>query len=191
MKNSLIAAFCLSIVAINPVQSQVGELGERNNVPTWPTSERLTISQRDTSTNKHSYSDEELIRAQIISLKKEIGRITLTIEYENLMHVDRRYAVYNGGANGRDTLLLDDNGNTWEMLKRYKGGGEGMRRKLFRPGKPVKVTLIFSKESGDISANTFDLVNWVHILSPVGATSDPKWVKVEIAGIPVGYSSVP
>lgn len=134
------------------------------------------------------FSDDGYLRVRVVSVKRTGNKIDLTLTYENLTNVDHRMAIYNGGANGRDTMLIDNEGDTWEMLKGYKGGAKGPADKIFLPGMEVKVPITFVKETGSLDATSFTLINHVHIVASAGATSNPHWSKVIIKDIPSTYS---
>ncbi|HTG32262.1 MAG TPA: hypothetical protein VLB76_04975 [Thermoanaerobaculia bacterium] len=134
------------------------------------------------------FVEEGYLRVEVVSVKKTGYKVDLTLTYENLTNVDHRMAIYNGGANGKDTMLIDSEGEKWEMLKAYKGGTKGPAGKIFVPSLKVKVPITFVKETGNLDVEKFTLINHVHILASSGATSKPHWTKVTIKDIPSTYS---
>jgi len=81
-------------------------------------------------------------------------------------------------------LLIDNGGDTWEMLKAWRGGTEGPEGKIFLPHVPGKVVITFEKATGDPNVSSFTLINYAHILASAGATANPHWTKVIIKDIP-------
>ena len=134
------------------------------------------------------FVEDGYLRVEVAAVKKTGYKVDLTLTYENLTNVDHRMAIYNGGANGKDTMLIDSEGETWEMLKAYKGGAKGPAGKIFIPGVKVKVPITFVKETGNIDVEKFSLISHVHILASSGVTSKPHWTKVTIKDIPSTYN---
>ena len=130
------------------------------------------------------FTDAGYLRVKPVSLKRTANRVELLLIYENLTNEDKRMAIYSGGALGKDTMLFDDLGEKWELLKTYEGGAEGPADKIFVPGVPVRVPITFVKETGSLEAVSFTLINWVHILESSGATARPHWTNVTIRDLP-------
>lgn len=125
------------------------------------------------------------LRVGVGSVKKTGNKVDLTLIYENLTNEPHRIAIYSGGAAGRDTMLMDDQGEKWELLKPYKGGREGPEGKIFVPGARVKVPITFVKQVGTLDLESFSLINYAHILAAAGPTAHAHWTQVTIGDIPV------
>lgn len=129
-----------------------------------------------------SFSDDESLRATVLSAKGAGGKIILTMTYENLADEDHRMALYSTDAEGRNTILVDSNGEQWEMETHDAGG------KLLLSGVPAKVTITFSNKTGAANPETVTLVNYVQVLAEAGRTANPRWVKVRINSIPGAFT---
>ena len=127
---------------------------------------------------ERSFSDDH-IRITVLSAKKTGGTISLVATYENFSNSDCRINFYNGGANGRNTILVDSNGEQWEMSDHTERG-----KQLLSSGS-IRVSLTFTKPVGDVSASSFSLVNYIQMLPEHG---DETWIKATISDIPASYS---
>jgi hypothetical protein len=135
---------------------------------------------RSQGNHGYTYSDDQHIRATVLSIKKTAGIVQLVLSYENLSNVDTRIAFYSGGANGQNTILVDGNGEQWEMTEHTE------RDRQLLSHVPVRVTLTFSKPVGDVSATTFSLINWIHWLPEQG---DYDFLKAVISDIPLNLQA--
>jgi hypothetical protein len=93
------------------------------------------------------------------------GKLVLIVEYENTSNQDYRLAVYDGGANGRDTFLVDNEGVRWVNDRPTR---QALSRQVFLHGMKTKVTYQFAQVSGGNDVKSVAFVNWLHLLKPTG-----------------------
>jgi hypothetical protein len=127
------------------------------------------------------------LRLEVNSLVREgPGVVAMAVTYENLSNLNMRLGVYSGGANGRDTFLVSDNGEMWMKRKARHGGGTtgGI---VYVPGLKMKVTMRFEIRTGGQEAKSFHLTNWLQLLAEKGMTGPREggWCKMEIRSIPL------
>ena len=129
------------------------------------------------------------MRMEVLSAKRvDRGTIEIETEYLNLSNLDARLGVYYGGANGHDTFVVDNSGETWPLQKSYQGGGKNVQGKMFQPDVKTKVTYRFRLVSGGAEATKVNLTNWIHLLSPTGTSLGGGFggfCKLEVRGIPL------
>jgi len=135
----------------------------------------------------YAFTDDGYLRVELASVKRTGNKVNITLTYENLANEDRRMAIYHGGASGRDTMLIDNEGETWDLLKSYQGGSKGPADKIFVPGVKVSVPITFTKATGKVDVKSFTLKSWVHILSSHGTSARPHWTNVTMKDIPSNY----
>lgn len=93
------------------------------------------------------------------------GKLLLVVEYENMSNQDYRLAVYNGGANGKDTVLVDNEGVRWDNDRATR---QALSRQIFLPGVKTKVIYQFAQVTGGNDVKSGNFSNWIHLLKPSG-----------------------
>lgn len=131
------------------------------------------------------FSDGEFLRAAAVSAQRIGGRIVLTLSYENLSNSDYKIGVFNA-IDGKDTMLIDNRGEKWDILYPWQGGASGPDGIVFLPHLPSKATITFQKSKGNSDITSFTLIHNAHIYPPEG----PAHVaKVVIRDIPSSLGS--
>lgn len=109
------------------------------------------------------------------------GDITADLMLRNTNNDDMAMFVYYGGANGKNTFLIDDSGGEWPK-KRIDGNGN--HRQAIMAGVPTRYSLIFHKAAGGQDARSFQVILWVQLL-PLTGIGEVGWCKFQFPNVPL------
>jgi len=112
------------------------------------------------------------------------GDVTANFTILNKNNDDLGTFTYYGGANGRNTFLIDDSGTEWP---KKRGDGNGNRRQALIAGVKTKYSLIFHVSTGGQDAKTFQLISWFQILPLVGIAKPDVggWCNYKFNNVPL------
>jgi hypothetical protein len=110
------------------------------------------------------------------------GDVTARFMMRNITNDDMAMFVYYGGANGKNTFLIDDSGAEWPK-KRMAGNGN--RRQALMAGINTRYSLVFHIAEGGGDARVFQLIEWVQLL-PLTGFGEKGWCKFQFADVPLG-----
>ena len=189
-KNGRLTALVAALVAISMVAgcSTPPPVRGASSLPVGPRSDPSAYPRERPRGMEPAVCNGRLVMEVHTARRADRGSIDIEVEYLNLSNLDLRLAAYSGGANGRDTFLVDDTGEKWPMLGRRGGGGGNVEGKIFLPDVRTKVTYRFQLVTGGQGARVVNLTNWVQLLSPTGTSLGGGFggfCKLEIRDIPL------
>ncbi len=111
------------------------------------------------------------LRMEVLGLARSgPGLVQLTVTYQNLGNVDLKLAV-NHEAYRRDrSYLIDNAGETWQMLGPRDGGGRGADGLVFLPNTKTRVNYSFQRVNGGQDVQSFILQNPAEIYAAHGGS---------------------
>ena len=122
------------------------------------------------------------LQAQLNTLARTgPGDVTADLVLENTNNDDMATVVYYGGANGKNTFLIDDSGSEWPK-KRIDGNGN--HRQALMTGVRTRYSLTFHRVSGGQDARLFQVVIWAQLL-PLAGMGEIGWCKFQYRDVPL------
>jgi hypothetical protein len=110
------------------------------------------------------------------------GDITASYLLRNTTNDDMATFVYYGGANGRNTFLIDDTGMEWPKKRGVDGNGN--HRQPLIAGANTKYQLIFHVSSGGQDAKTFQVITYFQLL-PLSGMGEIGWCNIKFPNVPL------
>ena len=107
------------------------------------------------------------------------GDVTAQFMMRNMKNDDMAMFVYYGGANGKNTFLIDDSGTEWPK-KRMDGNGN--HRQALMAGVNTRYRLVFHLSEGGGDARVFQLIEWVQLL-PLTGMGEIGWCKFQFSNV--------
>jgi hypothetical protein len=128
------------------------------------------------------------LEASLVSLSRTgPGDVTADFSVRNIKNDDMAMMLYYGGANGRNTFLIDDSGTEWPK-KRVDGNGN--HRRALMAGVNTKFSLVFHVAMGGQDARTFQVVLWPQLL-PLSGMGELGFCKFQFRDVPLSAPATP
>jgi hypothetical protein len=123
------------------------------------------------------------LKVSLVSLVRSgPGDVTAHFMLLNTTNDDMATFVYYGGANGKNTFLIDDSGTEWPKKRGVDGNGN--RRQALIAGTNTKYDLIFHVSTGGQDARTFQVITYFQLL-PLSGMGELGWCNIKFPNVPL------